>query len=180
MIVVTGPNQGGKTTFARMFGQIHFLAGLGLPVPGLRARLFLPDRVFTHFEREEDLATLRGKLEDELVRVHHILEEATADSLVVVNEGLTSATLEDAVFLGTQVMRRLLDKGVICVWVTFVDELASLGEGTVSMVAQVDPDDPAIRTFRVVRQPAEGLAYAIAIARKYRLTYEELKDRVTS
>lgn len=180
LLLVTGPNQGGKTTAARTFGQIHYLARLGYPVPGRETRVFLCDRLLTHFGREEKLVDLKGKLEEELLRVRDILHLATPSSCVVLNEIFTSATLEDARFLGRELMARLVELDLLCLWVTFVEELAKASPSTVSMTSQVAPDNPAERTFKVVRRPADGLAYALAIAERHGLTYQRLRQRLGS
>lgn len=179
ILVVTGPNHGGKTTFARMVGQVHHLAAIGVPIPGRSADVPLADEVFTHFERAENLEDDQGKLEDDLRRLHHVLDSATPRSVVILNEVFTSTTLADARAMGAKVIDHLTERGTVAVYVTFVDELARLNTSTVSLVSQVRDEDPSQRTFKIVRQPANGIAHAIALAGRYGLTREQLRDRIT-
>lgn len=180
IIIVSGPNQGGKTTFARTFGLLHHLASIGCPVPGTHAQLFLFDQMFTHFEKEEDVHNLRGKLYDDLFRLHNTLEKATSDSIIILNEVFNSTSLKDAIFLSTKILTKIIELGALCVCVTFIDELAALSATSVSVGSTVKPNNVAERTFKIVRRPPDGLAYAISVAEKYGLTYGRLQDRLPS
>ncbi|TCO60964.1 MutS-related protein [Actinocrispum wychmicini] len=177
ILVVSGPNQGGKTTLSRTVGQLHYLAALGCPVPGREVRVFLADRIFTHYERKESIDTGAGKLAEELHRMAAILRRATPDSVIILNEIFTSTTVQDARMLSETVLETITELGALCVWVTFIDELSRHNDTTVSMVSTVT-DDNATRTYKLVRAPADGRAYAHAIARKHGLTYEQLTARV--
>ncbi|MGN7797708.1 MutS-related protein [Leifsonia sp. 22587] len=179
-LVVTGANQGGKSTFARVFGQLHWMAALGFPVAARTARLARFDLLLTHFERQEDLAQRRGRLEDDLIRVRNILGQVTPDSIVIANELFSSTTAQDALTLNERVLRKLLEAGAIGVTVTFLDELVAMTPQMVSVVAEVAVDDPTRRTFRIVRRPPDGLAHATAIAEKYGLSPQRIRERVLS
>lgn len=179
LVIVTGPNQGGKTTFARMLGQLHFLAATGAPVPASHARIPLVDQVFTIFERGENLNDLRGHLHDDLTRAHEILEQLTDASFVLLNEVYSSTSSDDALALGQELLTRLDASGARSVCVTFLDTLSHHSTTTVSLVAGVHPDDPARRTYRIERRSADGLAYARALAQKHGLTAETLGSRLS-
>jgi DNA mismatch repair ATPase MutS len=157
---------------------LHYLASLGCPVPGEEARLLLCDRIFTHFERAEDVETASGKLRDDLVRMRAVLDAATPASLIILNETFASTTVRDALIASRRIMTRLSELDALTVSVTFLDELANFDAKTVSMVALMDADDPDRRTFHVERRPADGVSYALAVARRHGLTYDQLKERL--
>jgi DNA mismatch repair protein MutS len=178
IIIISGPNQGGKTTFARMFGQLHYLLSLGCPIPGNDARLFLYDHLFTHFEQEENINTHHSKFEDDLFRIRSMLSRSTSNSIIILNETLSSTTLKDAIVLSKTILEKITRINAFCIWVTFIDELSTFNEKIVSMVSEVRADDPTLRTFKVIRKPSDGLAYALSIAEKYKVTYKHLKARI--
>jgi DNA mismatch repair protein MutS len=176
--ILTGPNQGGKTTFARAFGQILFLSSIGLPVPCQKAEIFLFDTIYTHFSVEENLSTNAGRLKEELFRLKQIMEQATTNSIIIINELFATTTSHDAYAMGKMILDYLISLDCICLYVTHIYELTLLSKKVVSLLALVNSTEGAVRTYKIVRKSADGHAYANSIVEKYNLAYSQIKERI--
>ena len=174
--VLTGPNQGGKTTFARSLGQLVFFSAMGLDVPAKSANVPFFAGLQTHFSVEESMETGRGKLMEELVRLAPMMEEWKQGSFVVINELFTTAANYDAQIMGKRVLSHFLSLGCMGIYVTHLAELAEETEGIVSLRAMLD--EHGVQTFEIRRGSAGDTACAANQVNKYRLTYEQLKERL--
>jgi DNA mismatch repair ATPase MutS len=176
--VITGPNQGGKTTFARALGQMVYFASLGLAIPCQTAVLPVFDGIYTHFAVEENLDTGAGKLKEELLRLKDMMSNVTRNSFVIINEIFTSATSYDAYIMGKKVINYFMEEDCLGVYVTHIYELTKDDDRIVSLVAALLSDDSNIRTFKIERKSADGRSYANTIVEKHRMTYQEIKERI--
>lgn len=179
-LVVTGPNQGGKTTLARAMGQSVYFMLLGFKSPCKSMTSCFFNDILTHFEVEESVETGAGKLKEELQRLKPMMENHTKQCFVILNELFTTATTYDAQIMAIKVMKYFMNQGCLGIYVTHIQELANESEmpEVQSMVAQVDSMDNSKRTFKIVPMKAEGLGYSDSIVKKYQLDYENMKKRL--
>lgn len=176
-MVVTGPNQGGKTTYARSVGQLVYFAMMGLDVAAKMAELPYFDGIMTHFSVEESTETGQGKLKEELTRLAPMMKNNDKNYFIILNELFTTAATYDAAVMGRRVMDHFIGNGCLGIYVTHIKELANVPKA-VSLVAVCDEADYHKRLYKMVRKPADGFGYAEAIVEKYELTYEQLIRRL--
>ncbi|MBP3351848.1 MAG: hypothetical protein J6L65_05515 [Lachnospiraceae bacterium] len=176
-IVLTGPNQGGKTTFARSLGQMMYFTKMGLDVPAMAANVHHFNRILTHFTVEESVETGRGKLQEELVRLKPMMNEESTNDFVIINELFTTAANYDAIIMGQRVLQHFIGQNCRGIYVTHLKELTEAHESVVSMRAMLD--EQGKQNHRIVRKEAEDIACAINQVNKYRLKYEQLKERLS-
>ena len=177
-IIVTGPNQGGKTTLARAFGQCFYFGMMGFPVPAGVCKLPYISNIYTHFANEEGSDGVDGRLVNELSRLRDMLDVVDHRSIVILNELFTSAPTIDALTMSRDLLKRLLSCNAIVFYVTHTYEIALDSEDYVSLVATVVEDGSCRRTYRIIRKTADGVAYANSIVDKYKLDYSHINYRL--
>ena len=124
LIVITGANQGGKSTFLRSVGQAQLMLQAGMFVAGELFTADVRDHVFTHYKREEDESMESGKFDEELTRMSTIAQEITARSLFLSNESFASTNEREGSEIARQVVHALTESGVKVVFVTHLFDFA--------------------------------------------------------
>ncbi|MGH2511352.1 MAG: MutS-related protein, partial [Candidatus Limnocylindrales bacterium] len=124
LIVITGANRGGKSTFLRSLGQAQLMLQAGMFVPAESFRADIRHGLFTHFRREEDATQEHGKLDEELGRMSEIVDEVRPGSLVLLNESFASTNEREGSEIARQIVRALLESGVKVGYVTHMYDLA--------------------------------------------------------
>jgi MutS domain V len=125
LVMITGANQGGKSTFLRSIGLAQLMTQAGMFVGGDALRLSVCDGVFTHFKREEDEAMESGKLDEELARMSEIAGLIAPNCLLLCNESFAATNEREGSEIARQAVTALLEAGVKVLFVTHMFDLAS-------------------------------------------------------
>lgn len=122
-ILVTGFNQGGKTTYLRAIGQSIYFTLIGFPAIGTKIVIPWTSGIFTHFTIEETAAVSNGKLVEELNHIKEIKEMSAEGAVILLNEMFSSTTVYDAQELSERFINSCLEKDQFVYCVTHIPEL---------------------------------------------------------
>ena len=124
LTVITGANQGGKSTFLRSIGQAQIMMECGMFVPAETFTSAIAKGIFTHYKREEDAAMKSGKLDEELERMSSIVDHLHPGSLVLFNESFASTNEREGSMIARQIVNALTNEGVRVFFVTHMYDLS--------------------------------------------------------
>lgn len=191
IFILTGPNQGGKTTYTTAVGLVQILAQAGLYVPADKAQLSPVDAIYTHFAKEERPNLEAGRLGEEARRLNTIFERASRHSLILLNESLASTSATESLFLARDVIRAFRLLGTRAIFATHLHDLASdcdvmnsETEGdskiisVVSQVQVINTNGEIKRTYQIIPAPPNSKSYAIELAARFGISFEQLKETI--
>ena len=181
--VLTGPNRGGKSVITVALGAAQALCQLGLPVPAESAVISPVDGIFTHFPEGADDTIDKGRLGEECARLKEIFDEATADSMILLDESLSSTGSYEASYIASEILAGFAVIRCRGIFSTHLHELAaeidhinedSAKAGGTPIDTLVAGIEEGQRSFKIYRAKPDGKSYARDIAQKYGLTYDNI------
>ncbi len=185
--VLTGANNGGKTTYTRAIGIIQVFAQAGIYVPCTECEISPVDFIYTHFPKEEEVGLNTSRFTQECKQFKETVDTATRYSMLLLNESIQSTTPTECVYIATELTKIFRCVGVRGVYATHLLELArSLDklnqevEGDtklVSLITTVDTTDDNRRLYRIERAAPQEFGYARTIYEKFGVSFEEVKKR---
>ncbi len=187
VFVLTGPNRGGKSVITCAIGLAQAMMQLGMFVPASEATISPVDGIFTHFPTGSDDTIDKGRLGEECARLMDIFDKITKNSLVLLDESLSSTGSYEASYIAAEVLSGLAKFGCRCLFSTHLHELAaeidrineqSEKEGGGRIDTLVAGIYDGKRSFKIVRAKPDGKSYARDIAEKYGLTYDNIIKRI--
>ncbi len=186
--VLTGPNRGGKSVITCALGLAQVMLQLGMYLPAEGISISPVDGIYTHFPTGAEDTIDKGRLGEECARLGEIFDCVTPNSLVLLDESLSSTGSFEASYIAAEVLGGLAHIGCRCLFSTHLHELAaeiedlnrrSLASGGVAidtLVAGMEGEGK--RSFRILRAKPDGKSYARDIAESYGLTYENIIKRI--
>jgi len=152
LVIITGANSGGKSTFLRSVGLAQLMMQAGLFVTAGSLRASVCRQLFTHFIREEDAEMISGRLDEELSRMSTIADQLGPHCLVLFNESFAATNEREGSEIGRQVVRALLEADIRVFFVTHQFDFADsfrrqLPDATLFLRAPRQAD--GTRTFKL-------------------------------
>lgn len=179
LIIVTGANRGGKTTFLRSVGLSQMMMHCGMFVPARSFSANLCSGLFTHFKRREDVSMESGKLDDELSRMSEIADHLSANSLVLLNEAFSATNEREGSEIARQIVTVLSERQIKVIFVShlyqFARELYERGtDGTLFLRAERMAD--GTRTYKLIEGEPLDTSYGPDLYHRIFVTGEQETD----
>lgn len=166
MVIITGANQGGKSTFLRSIGIAQVMMQCGLMVPAKRYRSGLFPNFFTHFTRREDSAMNSGRLDEELRRMDQIVSNLGEDSLLLLNESFASTTEKEGSAIAYDIIKALKEEGVRIITVThllsFAQRVYEEKQSGVAFLSAQRLSD-GTRTYKILPHAPEMTSFGLEL-----------------
>jgi hypothetical protein len=123
-VLVTGANQGGKSTFLRSVGLAQLMMQAGMFAPAQSFAASVCEGIFTHYKREEDVNMVSGKFDEELARMSAIVDRLEPTALVLFNESFAATNEREGSEVTRQIVTALVERNIRIVFVTHLYDFA--------------------------------------------------------